>query len=466
MREKIKKLLTRWINGPEYVYLFIALIGVIGFVFLTPPFQGPDEEAHYVRAQYIAHGYLIPVNVKDSSAALPKSIANVAWTTFYTDDLRGRTTDKYELSRTKQALGERLNSQTTYKPPMVTYSPLPYLPAVPGVFISNVLNLSPLVSLYAARLSLGLASVALVFFAIKFIPQKKYLLVAVGLVPMMIFQQSVVSADGVSYALLILFTAYLLRLYNLKEIKRGQWIIFGLLCMSLVLAKPLLYLFLPLALMLVKRKYSLRWLAGIGVACALLLWGWSVASAVKTEGVVISGTPTTVDSKKQLDLLVAHPKHALRVGWSTYMTTYGDGQVRGVIGIFGAADTVYPEWMFGAYAIVLGVAACVSVDKKRTEPIKRKWKIVAALLCLLYFVLVNAVLYLTFTPVNFAIVYGVQGRYFLPILVIVAAVILTGGLRIADADKMKFKAWLTFSILILMLLALFITIQRYYLYTP
>ena len=41
------------LKEPHYLYGFIAIIAAVSFVFLTPPFQAPDEEAHCERTYYL-----------------------------------------------------------------------------------------------------------------------------------------------------------------------------------------------------------------------------------------------------------------------------------------------------------------------------------------------------------------------------------------------------------------------------
>ena len=457
----LKKSLTQWVERPEYVYLWVALISVVGFALITPPFQGPDEQAHYIRVQYLANGFFTP----SSLASLPDSIAEVAKITFYTDDIRGRTADKYETERTLEALKIPLNRDEAYSPQMITYSPLPYLPSIPGVILSNALNLSPIVALYAARLLLGAASVALFFFAIKLIPYKKYLLMAVGLIPMMLYQQAMITADSVSYALLALFIAYVLHLRDKKVISSRAWFMLGALCIGVALSKPLVFIFLPLVIVLIKKKSAMRWLSGIAIACGLLLAGWMMVSSVKEEAAPTWGMPDNVNSAEQVELITENPKRALRVMWNTYMTQYGDDEIRGVLGIFGAADVIYPLWMTIGYACLLGILATTNFDQRRVK-IYYGWKILAIVLSGLYFILVNYALYTGFTPVNFDIIYGIQGRYFLPILIIAATAIFTHGVTIVRKDATRMKVHIVISAVVLVFLALLITYQRYYLYTP
>lgn len=463
---RIRSLFTRWAERPDRVYLIVASVAVVSFIFITPPFQGPDEHAHYVRTQYIANGYFIPVNAEKSGASLPYSIDQVTKKTFYDHDIRGDTNKKYNLHDTKVALNIPYHSGIQTSPTMVSYSPVPYLPAVPFVALANLLNLSPLISMYLARIALGIASVLIFFFAIRFLPYKKYFFVVVGLIPMMLFQQAMITADSISYALLALFISYLLHLRHTigSVLTKRQWIYLGTLCLLITIVKPLVFLFLPLTLLLLKKRHALRWIGGIAAASAVLLVSWLlVISVASSANNVADTTPVEANSSEQTQIVLKNPKRAIRVLWNSYMTQYGDDEVRGAIGVFGAADTFYPLWMFTSYVVILGLFAVISNDKRIRMP--RRWQIITAGISVLYFLAVNYALYTGYTPVNFNIVYGVQGRYFLPII-IASVMIFVGGIYVAKREFNKFLPRALTLVFILIILALFITIQRYYLYTP
>lgn len=467
---KVKKTLSQYIPSPEKFYLVTALVGALGFALITPPFQGPDEQAHYIRAQYIAHGYFIPTNVRQVGASLPVSVEKTLKYTFFDDDLRGKTTDKYEMARTQQAATLPFNTNDQYQPPMISYNFLTYLPASLGMFIMNVFNLSPVASLYVGRIFLALTAVGLIFLAIKIIPTKKYLLTVLALLPMMLFQQAMIGTDGVSYAILILFVSYLLYLYAQKTpITRRQWLTFFAICAAIVWAKPLLYLFLLLSVLLIKKPRAVRWL-GAAAVIALIFFGvntWMNAQAGTYDaGTRYSGAPENVRSDQQLHNLIEHPKRGLRVLWNSYMTSFGDDEIRGVIGIFGSADTVYPLWMTYAYVFILGVVAVVSFERTKLY-IHPLWRWFAVSLCVVHFVAVNLATYLGYTPYNFDIVYGVQGRYFLPTaIILMVGIFAWRGIVLKKTDQRLVLNYTMPLVFCLVVLAVFVTYQRYFLFTP
>lgn len=471
----VKKSISSLCTQPHKLYAVVAVLGTLSFALITPPFQGPDEPAHYVRVQYIAHGHLIPTNTEKNGISLPESIRDTIKLTFFKDDIRGLTAKKYNFNYTKEAIKKPFNSDKRYSPLMVSYNFLTYLPAAPGVFFSNLLNLSPVISLYVARISLALSSVAIVYFAIKLLPNKKYLFIFITLIPMMLFQQSMVGTDGVSYAVLMLFLAYVFYLYaQHTDIQRNQWIKLIILCGAIVWCKPLLYLFLPLIIILVKKKGFWCWSIAAATISLLLLGTNTLMTSnaakynINSARDGVGSLPDHIQPDKQLQNLKDHPKRGVRVLWNSYMTPFGDDEVRGVIGTFGAADTLYPLWMSYVYVFVLGIVAMVSLEKnKQTLTVPRYWRWLAVLLAIIHFIAVNLAIYLAYTPYNFDIVYGVQGRYFLPTLIIIFMALFLGrGTELKSRDRQTIVAVSSLGVFVMVVLAILVTFQRYFMYTP
>ncbi len=76
----------KWgIIKPENAFLFIALIYGIGFMFVIPPFQVPDEWEHSFKAYGISHGKILPQNNgTDSGYCIPQTLQVTADKVHYT----------------------------------------------------------------------------------------------------------------------------------------------------------------------------------------------------------------------------------------------------------------------------------------------------------------------------------------------------------------------------------------------
>ena len=182
-----------------------------------------------------------------------------------------------------------------------------------------------------------------------------------------------------------------------------------------------------------------------------------------------AGSPITVDSRQQTSLLFKNPKRFIRVMINSYLTHYGDDEIRGIIGTFGYADVHYPLWMSYVYISALTVAFLVGDNSNKFKKSKyhNLWVAFGILLCVLHFLAVNLAIYIGYTPVNFDIVYGVQGRYFLPALISGLLVLSVGGWSVSDKNgSEKLKKYTIVAASLLIILALFITYQRYFLFTP
>jgi uncharacterized membrane protein len=92
-----------------------------------------------------------------------------------------------------------------------------------------------------------------------------------------------------------------------------------------------------------------------------------------------------------------------------------------VIGVLGLFDTVLQRWV---YPTVSALLLCTFLTRLPLAPAGRyQVATVAGITALVYIVVVYFIAYLVFTPLNAASVWGVQGRYFVPILSLVALLV-------------------------------------------
>ena len=465
LQSKLKLL----IDKPEILYLIVATVATLFFAIVTPPFHGPDEDVHFFRAYQIARGDIIlDKNGERLGSCLPVEIYSAVVDSSLTPSIRGYTAQKYDIGQIK---GEILNpvddpsvcnfvsTTNTY-----TYNPIAYTPAVVGVGVVNIFNGPPLMAMYIARAIAALSTVFISFLAIRLLTRRRLLFTVILLTPMMLFQQSVISIDGLSYAILALFVAYIISLYNSKNaVGRWQWIGLTALALSLCFLKPLLFLFIPIVLLLfrVSRAWTLAILAlSFTVLVASSIVTGVVYTNISNEGAEGSG------SEQQTHILKENPLRSVNVAWNTYMNPYGDGQTIGVIGLFGYADTQIPLWVYTVSVINIALALVFASTRERSKSIARGYRVGLISLMVLYFVGVNAAMYITYSPVGSEIFYGVQGRYFLPLLVLLP-LLAPYGLALRDnADTRRVSRYTLVSTVAVVVLSLIVVFQRYYLFTP
>jgi uncharacterized membrane protein len=183
---------------PRALLAAAAILGV-AYVFVTPPLQVPDEGLHFFRGEAIAGGHLLPNGAgKPDSAHVAQGIQTLVFVMTTSRDWRLASTIPLE----------------PVKQPVVQfpawYTPLPYAPQALAAAVCNALNVRPLAAFYAGRLANLLAALALVAAAMRAAPKLATIAGATALLPMTLFELASWSADALTIALAILFTALLL----------------------------------------------------------------------------------------------------------------------------------------------------------------------------------------------------------------------------------------------------------------
>src|SRR5215471_11761173 len=119
---------------PEKIFLIFSLLFGFLFLILTPPFQAPDEDIHFLRAYQFSEGHLFGGNSPES---ITRSIAQF-------QNLPHHPEKKVGFSDIHQLLNLPLKNNITSDYFSNTLSPLAYVPQVLGITLGRILNLSPL----------------------------------------------------------------------------------------------------------------------------------------------------------------------------------------------------------------------------------------------------------------------------------------------------------------------------------
>jgi hypothetical protein len=110
------------------------------------------------------------------------------------------------------------------------------------------------------------------------------------------------------------------------------------------------------------------------------------------------------------------------------------------IGVLGWLNIVLPRWLYGVWAVAIGLAALGDMKRIRAEPpAPRRWAelvlLVLAALAAVWAIYLSQ--YLAWTNVGMARIEGPTGRYLLPVVPLLALALprigLPGGARIACA---------------------------------
>ncbi|WP_068274461.1 DUF2142 domain-containing protein [Aldersonia kunmingensis] len=465
--------------GPASVIgtLLAAIFGVT-FAVITPPFWGHDEITQFGRAYQVAHGGIQPQQIYDNRGVsyggeVPISVD--ALMGYALDDYTNSPEEPAPLAQSPRGY-ELLENQpvtsaerTIWFTNTSAYSPLPYLPAAAGIRVAELLDLNVGGLMLATRLA-GLAVyLALIAFALRALrgSRVQWLVCAVALLPITVFQAGTVTADTMTNAIAILVSALLLKgLFLGMPLNRVETAALLTAAVALPLCKPA-YALLAMAVLVVPAermglsgwKRVLPWLfAAIGAAAFV---AWNAISSPTTEGMGLMRRESQWHSVRpgdQLSEVLGDPLHFSNVLAQSVLRRDQEW-----------FDEFFGELGFGyvtvpatsivacliALALALGIAERFTASHLRTAIVGAGVAVTTAA--------IFGTLYLGFSPVGYFIVDGVQGRYFVPLAIVAFAVLLRWvPLRLSRDDGRTPGKGAAIAIVAAIVIALVAAVAKYY----
>jgi hypothetical protein len=222
-RNALSHIWTRVGLHPATVFVLFSL--AFGFLvsFVTPPLRGPDEISHFLRIYAYARGELLPAAEVDGRKGIFVERELYHQLSFFRDAGEWFATGRERGVRYGQimalyrnfsvTLDDELDQPSVFAPFAGTegYTPVVYAPYIAGATIGRLLRLDLPEMLLLMRL-LGLAAfTAVAAYAIAVTPIMKWPFVLIALLPVSLYNRSVLSADGAALSAALAITAVCLK---------------------------------------------------------------------------------------------------------------------------------------------------------------------------------------------------------------------------------------------------------------
>lgn len=404
-------------KSPEKAFVSIGLFFGILFLLVIPPFQVPDEAAHFLRAYQVSEGKIVAEKRDNATGGLiPKSLLDsvTIWNQIPFHPERKATNKQFfETFNISLKKREKLfwNFANT-----ALYSPIPYLPQAIGIALGKVFYLSPIILMYLGRLTNLLISVYITFLAIKIAPAFKWVFFLLALTPMATFQRASLSADSLINSIAILLIATISSCafdINKEKIVRTDIIVLCLLSILLSLSKQVYFLIPFLCFLIPKYKFGTqkKYLAiclflSLTSAIAWISWSFVI------KGIYVPLKPGIAVVDEQARFILSNP-----VRFALILLNDLNVNIKGYreqfIGVLGWLDTQLPGNLVTSYEYILVLTALIDSRPNVIILLRDKLKIFAVLLSTIF--LLYLLIYLSWTPVGQKVVEGIQGRYFIPL---------------------------------------------------
>ena len=311
------------------------------------------------------------------------------------------------------------------------YNPVAYIPYIAAAAIGRLFKLDfPDILLFMRWFGLATFTVIAAYaiaVAPAVIPALKWAFVLIAMLPVSLYNRSVLSADGAALSTALVITALCLRAAGGTAAgrvwERSLWMT---LC---ALSKQPQIVFVLLELMVYRlREWPRQWLRVTSVVLPSIilspLWVFAVSAEIAAWRLQEEGhhPPEHFDPLWKLLYMWDHPYHFPLAAWRA-LSGWGDRLWQELIGIVGWQDILLPTWTYVALTVLLFL---VPFQKLQVSGATRaRVAVITGLVVLSYVILVYLIFFLTYTPLDVDHVRGVQGRYFVVVLPVAAIFVAT-----------------------------------------
>lgn len=448
----------------ENNFLLVALLFGLITILLLPPFQSPDESSHYQRAYSISKGQLY-YSVIDNQKGLYIEDELTNYISSF-DRFNGNVNEKFTYG--DMYFGQempKLPTSTSHKNfSTVGTSFFAYMSSSLGILVSKVFRLGVfhqsttyIYSLYFARLFDLFLYVGLMYCAIKKTPILKRSMFTVGVLPMCIMLASSCSYDGLIIGSSCLLFANLMSLfYDSKKICVKDIILFVILGFFLFFIKYTYILLLTLLFFVpvdrFKNKKDKMFKIAIIFGGILLLY-------------VITNIPNYINSVSggsangQLKFVLSNPFEYSKILFKTMYEKFGL-QLSWILGGFGNLDTHFPGFIY--FVMFIYIISLFLFDSSiKNNKFNFKSKLFIFMILFLIIAGIYTALYLIWTPVGHYTIEGVQGRYFLPIVIFTPLLVLGNPIskRFKEINEFIGENYIYFSLSFLILYCILLLLR-------
>ena len=387
------------------LYLIIALVLGIAYIFAFPPSEIPDEGSDYLRALEISKFHLVTKQKgKQAGDYYSKNIAKVMKIDNYNDESK---VINLKLKGKKKFMDYANKS---------LYSFICYIPQSIGIGIAVLLNLSIVAQVMLGKLFNYLVFVLLTYFSIKYIPYKKYLVFFVALLPITLQEATSLAPDSLAIGLSFFLISYILKIRkDNKQITNKQLIILFItsivisLCKIVYLPLCLLILLIPKKLYKSKKQYLIYNILVISISIILnLLW------LKYTSRYLVAFKQS--NSSEQLKYILGNPLQYIVIIMRT-MDAYLPELILQIVGSYLGTFKIKTATLVVLPALYILIKLIVGEKLKNKDLLNNIEKGFIVFIILSIIILIFTSLYIQWTPLKSNYIEGIQGRYFIPLIV-------------------------------------------------
>ena len=453
-------LLTNRVEWNKFRMLFFLIMGLLIYLGLFEKcFRQHPERFFAVFALSLGSLIILAVGIKKVSWDEQEHFKqlyqtaqgrHVQWTEAVYDfgsSVSATCNTKTEFKELRQYMNDPQRQQIVAEDyreaPYLTYEKFGYLPSIIFIKAGQMLRLPFELLFYAGKFGNLLSYIIILYFAILAANRGKMFLLLLSMSPTLLFQAASYTYDTIVFSMITIGIVLLFREVGVVEenINREAMIL-SVICIVLGSLSKAVYI--PLILLWLIPIFTNRRLSGkdrARITCCIIL-----AFAIVMFTFVMPAISNTVSGNmsfggdkrggdtgmvRQIYSMLGHPLHTIKM-FITQMLKFDNFRNLGTT----AADKhffvnlmflnmgtlgILPEKWSILFIIAVVLTMFVSTDQVKRIP--AGWTVFAFVIVLGTVTLIWMAMYLSFTPVGTDAIYGVQARYYLPLLLVIFSLI-------------------------------------------
>lgn len=420
----------------QYLYLISAIIiGTIYFI-LIPTGQTPDEYTHIETAYDVANvvmGYKHGSDIEMRTCDLEDTVLTNDYSREVYNIYIDRLLHDHHVSDTSSGmLGDTPLNTNRYL----------YYPAALGMIIGRILKFGTIPMMFIGAVFNYIVYVLVAFYSIKKIPYGKTMILLFSILPMTMQQVTSYSYDCGILALSVLIFAMAIRVGYADDLKKQDFIVLAIATVLIAPVKNGAYFFIvllnliPLIRFRKVNKKGFRVILGIMALSVLMLLFPIIRNVISTSntGTLMNGYVSWADEPGYtVSYLLSNPAALIEICWNTFIDNFSYYLYTMIGGSLGWLNIDIPWW------IIIVLMSCLFITAMKKENINfnlKPWmRLLFAVISLYSIACTAAAMLLDWTPISYKEILGIQGRYFLPVLMPLLYVMKGNWIKINDSTE-------------------------------
>lgn len=405
----------------ENAYIVLATFFGIAMLFLIPPFNVPDEGAHFIKSFETSY-----INNNDGGYSnLPKSIEDFFYK-YVHGSLDGTTkyNGKNYLSDFLQngeydVRSENIKDYTNTK----FLSVVPYIPSIITIAIARIINLSPLLLVVIGKFTNLLITITLCYLALKKISCFKKVLFVIALFPIFLQQAGAINMDWLTNlsSLLIVVSVFYYRQTE-KEIGIKDIALMSLIAIILAYCKFGYFPILLMVLLIPNEKFKDKKYAIIFKTLFIIVP--SLLSYLQNSSLGISNDSPYY----HIEYALSHPFSAMKVYFATAFERMPLDIFRGLFDGFGVSTQWHSSLVM--YVLIALYVLLIASSGNGEKQFNWKERTLMLILSFLMICIIYSAMFFGWTYFGAPTIDGLQPRYFIPPVILIYLAITNNAIKL------------------------------------